>query len=66
MSDEVVAKLNEAFAKTMQEPKVQAFMREQDFMLTPSTPEALSDLVKQQLESHRTLLRITGLEGTID
>jgi tripartite-type tricarboxylate transporter receptor subunit TctC len=66
MPDDVVAKVNEAFAKAMQNPKVKEFMTAQDFMLTPSTPEALQDLVQKQLESHRTLLRITGLEGSID
>ncbi|RTZ45492.1 tripartite tricarboxylate transporter substrate binding protein [Candidimonas sp. SYP-B2681] len=66
MPADVVAKVNEAFTKAMEDPKVKEFMTAQDFMLTPSTPEALSDLVKEQLESHRTLLRITNLAGTID
>lgn len=66
MPEDVVATLNEAFGKAMQQPEVKTFMQAQDFMLTPSTPEALHDLVREQLESHRTLLRIAGLEGTLD
>lgn len=63
---DIVTRVNEAFAEAMQDPKVKAFMTAQDFMLTPSTPEALSDLVKEQLESHKVLLRLTGLAGTIE
>ena len=66
MPEDVVTTLNTAFAKAMQEPEVKKFMKAQDFMLKSSTPQALSDLVKDQLESHRTLLRITGLEGSLD
>lgn len=66
MPADVVATLNDAFKQAMEEPEVKAFMQAQDFMLTPSTPEALRELVGEQLESHRTLLRIAGLEGTLD
>lgn len=63
---DVVEKVNDAFAKAMAKPEVKKFMQAQDFMLTPSTPEELRELVKDQLESHRTLLRIAGLEGALD
>ena len=64
MPQEVVAKLNQAFHAAMDKPSVKNTMKAQDFLLTPSTPDALQQLVKDQLESHRTLLRATGLEGS--
>ena len=66
MPEDVVAKINDAFAKAMEQPEVKDFMKAQDFMLLHSTPQELRKLVQDQLESHRSLLRITGLEGAID
>lgn len=64
MPADVVERLNAAFKDAMEKPSVKQTMQDQDFMLTPSTPQALGTLVKEQLESHRTLLRATGLEGS--
>lgn len=64
MPADLVEQLNAAFKRAMDKPSVKQAMQVQDFMLTPSTPQALGALVKDQLESHRTLLRATGLEGS--
>lgn len=64
MPADVVDRLNAAFKTAMDKPAVKQTMQAQDFMLTPSTPAALGQLVKDQLESHRKLLRATGLEGS--
>jgi len=66
MPADIVDRLNAAFKIAMDQPAVKQTMQAQDFMLTPSTPAALGQLVRDQLESHRTLLRATGLESSQD
>jgi tripartite-type tricarboxylate transporter receptor subunit TctC len=46
----------------MSDPAVKQRMAEQDFALTPTTPEALGALVKRQLDIHRKLVSAAGLE----
>src|SRR5262245_23748487 len=58
----VVERLNKEFAAAMSRPDVQAAMEKQAFALSPSSPERLADLVKEQLESYRTTLRAAGVE----
>lgn len=58
----VVSRLNSAFADAMQQPDVQQKMALQEFALTPSTPEALGELVKRQLTVHRELAQSIGLQ----
>ncbi|AUL46539.1 NagM [Bordetella trematum] len=66
MPADTVERLNQAFHTAMENPQVRQTMQMQDFMLTPSTPQALGQLVDEQLSSHRTLLRATGLEGSLN
>ena len=58
----VVERLNREFAAAMGRADVQAAMEKQAFALSPSSPERLADLVKEQLESYRTTLRAAGVE----
>ena len=62
MPAEIVAKLNKAFRDAMADPVVKQRMVEQDFALTPSTPEELAALVKRQLEVHRKIVAAAGIE----
>jgi len=64
MPADVVSKLNDAFSRALQDPKLAAGLQAQDFMPMPSKPETLQALVKDQLQSHRTLLRQAGLEAS--
>jgi tripartite-type tricarboxylate transporter receptor subunit TctC len=58
----LVQRLNREFVAAMGRPEVQAAMEKQAFALSPSSPERLADLVKEQLESYRTTLRAAGVE----
>jgi tripartite-type tricarboxylate transporter receptor subunit TctC len=58
----VVERLNREFAAAMGRADVQAAMEKQAFALSPSSPERLAELVKEQLESYRTTLRAAGVE----
>jgi tripartite-type tricarboxylate transporter receptor subunit TctC len=62
MPREVVARLNKEFVAAMGRPDVQAAMEKQAFALSPSTPERLGELVKEQLDSYRATLRAAGVE----
>lgn len=62
MPKDIVTALNTAFGKAMSDPAVKQRMAEQDFALTPTTPEALGALVKRQLDIHRKLVSAAGLE----
>ncbi|RXN93477.1 tripartite tricarboxylate transporter substrate binding protein [Achromobacter aloeverae] len=66
MSADVVDRVDAAFKTAMEKPAVKQAMLVQDFIFTPSTPGALRKLVTDQLDSHRMLLRATGLEGSQD
>jgi tripartite-type tricarboxylate transporter receptor subunit TctC len=58
----VVERLNREFIAAMARADVQAAMEKQGFALSPSSPERLADLVKEQLESYRSVLRAAGVE----
>jgi tripartite-type tricarboxylate transporter receptor subunit TctC len=58
----VVERLNREFVAAMGRGDVQAAMEKQAFALSPSSPERLADLVKEQLESYRSTLRAAGVE----
>ncbi|WP_246660670.1 MULTISPECIES: Bug family tripartite tricarboxylate transporter substrate binding protein [unclassified Tardiphaga] len=62
MPADIVAKLNKAFHEAMADPVVKQRMVEQDFALTPSTPEELAALMKRQLEVHRKIVAAAGIE----
>jgi tripartite-type tricarboxylate transporter receptor subunit TctC len=58
----VLERLNREFVAAMGRADVQAAMEKQAFALSPSSPERLADLVKEQLESYRSVLRAAGVE----
>jgi len=58
----VVERLNKEFVAAMGRADVQSAMEKQAFALSPSSPERLADLVKEQLESYRSTLRAAGVE----
>ena len=58
----VVERLNREFVAAMGRADVQAAMEKQAFALSPSSPERLGDLVKEQLDSYRSTLRAAGVE----
>jgi tripartite-type tricarboxylate transporter receptor subunit TctC len=58
----VLERLNREFVAAMGRADVQAAMEKQAFALSPSSPERLADLVKEQLESYRSTLRAAGVE----
>lgn len=62
MPRDIVAVLNTAFKEAMSDPAVKQRMLEQDFALTPSTPEELGALVKRQLDIHRKMVSAAGIE----
>jgi tripartite-type tricarboxylate transporter receptor subunit TctC len=62
MPQAVVDRLNREFVAAMGRPEVHAAMEKQAFALSPSSPERLGELVKQQLESYRSTLRAAGVE----
>lgn len=62
MPSDIVTVLNTAFKDAMNDPGVKQRMLEQDFALTPSTPEELGALVKRQLDIHRKMVATAGIE----
>src|SRR5262245_15495337 len=62
MPREVVARLNKEFVAAMGRADVQAALEKQAFALSPSSPERLGELVKEQLDSYRSTLRTAGVE----
>ena len=62
MPREIVERLNREFVAAMGRPEVQAQMEKQAFLLSPSTPEQLGLLVREQLESYRATLRAAGVQ----
>lgn len=58
----IVTVLNTAFKEAMSDPAVKQRMAEQDFALSPSTPEELGALVKRQLDIHRKMVAAAGIE----
>jgi tripartite-type tricarboxylate transporter receptor subunit TctC len=62
MPREVLERLNREFVAAMGRPDVQAAMEKQAFALSPSSPERLGELVKEQLESYRRILAAAGVQ----
>ena len=62
MPAEIVDRLNKAFVAAMSRPEVRAAMEKQAFELTGSTPAKLGDLVKEQYEVHKSVLKAAGIE----
>jgi tripartite-type tricarboxylate transporter receptor subunit TctC len=62
MPREVTERLNREFAAAMGRADVQATLDKQGFAVNPSSPEQLAQLVKEQLESYRRVLRAAGVE----
>ncbi|HJV09955.1 MAG TPA: tripartite tricarboxylate transporter substrate-binding protein [Burkholderiales bacterium] len=58
----VVERLNKEFVAAMGRSDVQAAMEKQAFALSPSSPGELAAFVKEQMESHRRILRAAGVE----
>jgi tripartite-type tricarboxylate transporter receptor subunit TctC len=46
----------------MAKPDVQQQMEKQAFLLSPSTPEKLGEVVQEQMDSYRTILRAAGVQ----
>ena len=59
---EVVARLNREFVAALKRPEVNDVLVKQGFAPNPSSPEALAQLVKEQIESYRRILRAAGVE----
>lgn len=62
MPRDIVTILNTAFKEAMSDPAVKQRMVEQDFALTPSTPDELAALVARQLDIHRKIVSAAGIE----
>ena len=62
MPREVVDRLNREFVAAMGRAEVQAAMEKQAFALSPSSPAELAQLVKEQMESYRRILRAAGVQ----
>jgi tripartite-type tricarboxylate transporter receptor subunit TctC len=62
MPREVVLRLNKEFTDAARRPDVQAAMEKQAFALSPSSPEQLAALVKEQIESYRRILKAAGIQ----
>ena len=62
MPREITERLNREFAAAMGRAEVQAALDKQGFALNPSSPEQLAQLVKEQLDSYRRVLRAAGVE----
>jgi tripartite-type tricarboxylate transporter receptor subunit TctC len=62
MPRDLVERLNKEFHVAMARPEVHSALEKQAFALTPSSPERLADLVKEQLESYRRTLAAAGVQ----
>jgi tripartite-type tricarboxylate transporter receptor subunit TctC len=62
MPREILERLNREFVDAMGRPEVRTAMDRQAFALSPSSPEQLADLVKEQIESYRRILRAAGVQ----
>jgi len=59
---EIVERLNKEFVAAMGRADVQAQMEKQAFLLSPSTPEQLGRLVREQFEAYRATLKAAGVQ----
>ncbi|MES2716098.1 MAG: tripartite tricarboxylate transporter substrate binding protein [Pseudomonadota bacterium] len=62
MPADVAQRLNREFVAAIARPEVQAAMAKQAFMLTGSSMEKLGSLVREQLESYRSTVKLAGIE----
>ncbi len=62
MPPDVAQRLNREFVAAINRPDVQAVMARQAFMLTGSSMEKLGTLVREQLESYRSTVKLAGIE----
>jgi len=59
---EILGRLNNEFVTALRRPDVYEALIKQGFAPNPSSPEALGQLVKEQMESYRRVLRAAGVE----
>src|SRR5689334_439731 len=59
---EVVGRLNREFVAALKRPEISEALLKQGFAPNPSSPSALGELVKEQIESYRRVLRAAGVE----
>ena len=59
---EVVGRLNREFVAALKRPEISDALLKQGFAPNPSSPAALGELVKEQIESYRRVLRAAGVE----
>jgi tripartite-type tricarboxylate transporter receptor subunit TctC len=62
MPADVAQRLNREFVAAIHRPDVQAAMARQGFMLTGSSMDKLGTLVREQLESYRSTVKLAGIE----
>ena len=62
MPADVAQRLNREFVAAINRPEVQAAMAKQAFMLTGSSMEKLGTLVREQLDSYRSTVKLAGIE----
>lgn len=62
MPADVAQRLNREFVAAINRPEVQAAMAKQAFMLTGSSMDKLGTLVREQLESYRSTVKLAGIE----
>ncbi len=61
MPRDVVDKLNKAFNDAQAHPEVQSKMEQIGFALSPSTPQALGTLIREQAKAYQELTRVIGM-----
>lgn len=61
MPAEAVEKLSAAFVAAASKPEVKAVIDKQGFTLTPQPPREFAELIAQQLEAHRALVKNAGI-----
>ena len=59
---EVLDRLSREFIAAIRRPEVNELLLKQGFAPNPSSPAALAELVKEQIESYRRVLRAAGVE----
>ena len=59
---EVLGRLSQEFVTAIKRPDVYEALTRQGFAPNASSPAALAELVKEQLESYRRVLRAAGVE----
>jgi len=59
---EIVGRLNREFVAALKRPEISEALVKQGFAPNPSSPTALGELVKEQIESYRRVLRAAGVE----